>query len=129
MKKHLFTILFLGLTTACSSFPVGDWESKDRIAGGERISKLEVEANGEGKATLYLSGQNPQVQAVPFSVDYEIEWEEDDDEFEFEMKCRGNICRGNNFDFTMECEDDDGALECKGDGTWSGVDLDWELDE
>jgi len=110
---------------------MGDWESKDRIAGGERKSKLDLEQDGEGDATLHLSGTNEQGQPVVFSVKYEVQWEEKGDEIEIEMECRGEICQAWALDFTMECEEKDGGteLECDADGQFASLELDWELEE
>jgi hypothetical protein len=98
---------------------VGDWESRDTVAGEH--NEMALEEDGDGEATLYFY-----YDGEPFKADFDLEWEETDNgDIEIEFKCDGDC---GSLDFTMECElnDDETEMDCEGDEMWDSYEFEWD---
>lgn len=86
---------------------VGEWQTDPVPNTANRINKLEVDLDGEGKATLWY-----EVGGIELRDKFKLEWEQDDDrEFELELRCSSSWeplhvedCK--EYDFGMVCEVD-----------------------
>ncbi|MBW2530462.1 MAG: hypothetical protein JRI55_03220 [Deltaproteobacteria bacterium] len=107
---------------------VGDWESEDPIANGER-NQLEADLDGEGKATIFYTPDNVYLH----QDELDLRWEQtDEEEFEIELDCELSTlfaggCGAHDFRMVCDVKDDGDELRCESSHPYTGL-LRWKRD-
>jgi hypothetical protein len=115
------SLLALSLSAAalsiggCSSDPVGNWQSREKLPNGKR-NRLRIEEDKTGALDVYVQ-INAQQGLVKLDYNLEDWFLEADGAYEMQFKCQSGCEAGVNvtLDFDMDCEYDDSVehLDCK----------------
>lgn len=131
VRGHLALLGLLAGCTVVNGYDdpalVGDWESPEPIANGEH-NRLEVDLDGEGKATILYSPDGVYLHEDRF----EHEWQQtDEEEFEVELTCRfssllDRACGAHDFAMTCDAKSGGDELRCESKHPYAAPTLRWD---